>query len=81
MHIELDRNGNTVLVLSQIDIGDRGFAIQTNGNLPAAHAHGHGRVRTGSDAYGQLKAELIEYVKTHGTDSQRSKLAAAGWIF
>jgi len=65
-----DTNGNKTLVVGMIH-SDRGFSVQTNGNLPDTH-------RMTSEDFNPFRAanELNEYVKTYGTARQKDLL---GW--
>ncbi len=66
LSISRDTNGNRTMLVKVK--GQRGFTIQTLGNLPNTH-------RNGSDVDHELsKAEVIAFVSTYGTNNQKSKL-------
>lgn len=70
MRLSTDIFGNKCLVLSGKDMGvDRGFSIQTNGNLPRVHG-------MTAEAFDPDLAwdDALEFIRTHGTDSQRKKM-------
>ena len=55
-----DRNGNKVLRVSD---RERGFSIQTNGNLPDTHHNG---------VTAATRDEVLAYVRRYGTRRQRT---------
>lgn len=59
-----DANGNKFLRVSRP--GQRGFRIQTNGNLPETHSRG---------VCPETDAEARAYVTAHGTARQKKLLA------
>lgn len=61
--IKLDRNGNKVCVVKVP--GERGFSIQTNGNLIRTH-------HTGAGPW--TSEEVFNYVNRYGTNRQRDFL-------
>ena len=63
LRIDRTREGNRVLRVGVE--GGRGFAIQTNGNLPRTHRDGIGPWTLG---------ELADWVQRHGTERQRAVL-------
>lgn len=66
-----DSNGNTIVQVS--GLGERGFSVQTNGNMPKTH-----RSITWDCCFNRSIAEneLHGYIKEHGTDRQKDLL---GW--
>lgn len=66
MKISRDVNGNKTLKITNQDLnGDRGFSIQTLGNLPVTHQNG---------ICGMTIIEVKLYIANHGTKSQREKI-------
>lgn len=61
--IGIDRNGNKVCRVAME--GERGFSIQTNGNLERTHRDGVGPWTAG---------EASAYVRAYGTPRQRELL-------
>jgi hypothetical protein len=59
-----DANGNRILRIKTAH--ERGFSIQTHGNLPATHRDG---ITAGT------VTEVAGYVAAHGTPTQRAALA------
>jgi hypothetical protein len=66
--IGYDSNGNKVCRVSCG--GERGFSIQTNGNLPNTHRDGVCKL---------TEHEVETYILSHGTKRQKAILAAANW--
>lgn len=63
MKIAHDTNGNRILKIEGSDLGtQRGFSIQTLGNLPETHRNG---ITAATDA------EVREYLENHGTAQQK----------
>lgn len=61
-----DRNGNRILKISPK--GERGFSVQTNGNLPKTHAMGD---LEGANLFFALR-ELRAHLREHGTTRQNA---------
>jgi hypothetical protein len=61
--IGFNENGNRVLRVQVA--GERGFSIQTNGNLARTHRDGIGHWTSG---------EVVVYVREYGTERQREML-------
>ena len=66
--IGYDSNGNKVCRVSFG--GERGFSIQTNGNLPNTHRHGVCKL---------TEDEVETYILWYGTSRQKTLLAAVNW--
>jgi hypothetical protein len=62
--IGIDVNGNKVCKV--MVPGERGFSIQTNGNLPHTHRDGVGAWTEG---------EVVAHVLQYGTENQRAGIA------
>ena len=59
--ISRDRNGNKIVKISPVN-GERGFSIQTQGNL----------YQTNRDGIGEwTPSEVAGYIRKHGTPRQR----------
>lgn len=70
MRLSMDIFGNKCLIVEGKDIGTRrGFSIQTNGNLPRVHRMTPETLDTEA-----AWDDVVEYVKQHGTASQRVKM-------
>lgn len=65
-----DTNGNKVLRYKPDD-GQRGFSIQTLGNLPQAHRMTQADMKL-RPVQVSLMRELRIYIRQHGTDRQRA---------
>ena len=66
--IKRDRNGNKVCFVKVP--GERGFSIQTNGNLPNTHRDGVCKL---------TEDEVETYILSYGTRRQKTILAAVNW--
>lgn len=63
MKISRDTNGNKILKVEKSDLaGNKGFSVQTLGNLPMTHRDGIGSYTWG---------ELVSYVRQYGTERQK----------
>ena len=65
-----DRDGNSIV---KVAYPNKGFSIQTNGNLPKTH-----RLKAGwpvdSKGCRVMEREIISYIKKYGTAAQKSGL-------
>ncbi len=73
-----DTNGNKVV---KLQIGsNRGFSIQTNGNMPKTHSLIAGKKtltalkELSTSQLRVIEQECISYIKKYGTPTQRQKL-------
>lgn len=72
MRIDRDKNGNKVLKLSSLELGgQRGFSIQTLGNLPKTHRLLNSELQGDAELRGEVAREVEAFVKRHGTPKQK----------
>ena len=74
--IDRDSNGNKVVRIKfRKGSGNRGFSIQTNGNLPSWHTQDVGEwfsARSGCNPMtAAMSDELIAYLRDYGTQNQK----------
>ena len=74
----MDINGNSVINLKQRYPGgnERGFSIQTNGNLPMIHARRNRKWKSNlerSDAV-MMSQEIANHIRSYGTSRQKRML-------
>ena len=68
LYLKRDRNGNKIIAIKPH--GERGFSIQTNGNLPRTNR----MTRDTIDSF-IASNEIYAYVKKYGTKRQKEVLA------
>tara|TARA_B100000579_G_C22845962_1_gene864333 strand:+ start:1150 stop:1527 length:378 start_codon:yes stop_codon:yes gene_type:complete len=73
--VGVDVNGNSIIRLKPTWGNQRGFSIQTNGNLPTVHAYRSQIGRTGlwmndSNVHRRISKEIYDYIDKYGTKRQ-----------
>jgi hypothetical protein len=74
-----DKNGNQTVQLAAK--GERGFSIQTNGNLPKTHSYLQGLnkfTHLSDEQMNEIEKEVVDYVSAHGTKNQKRLIDLAG---